>query len=231
MVRDESDIIEYTLRHMLHYANHALILDNGSVDGTREILEDFGDQITVIDDPEVGYYQDIKMTNLTHKAGYMGADWIFPFDADECWTIPDELLEDTDVIQMRSHVFVPNMHDDHLEPNPLRRMRHRMTSMEPFPKVAFRYHPRAKLHMGNHGVDHPGRRVRQTMGMRHYQYRSLEQVKRKVRQGTQAYNATELPATYGAHWKELAALDDKQLEQWFYNYVTQETILTSELYL
>ncbi len=223
MIRDEADIIRHTLNYMLKQVDHAIIADNGSVDGSREILESFGDSVTIVDDPDVGYLQDVKMTRLAHRAGDMGATWVFPFDADEAWTLPLHQLDHADVVQMRSFVFLPNP-DDENDPNPLKRLSHRMLFPEPLPKVCFRYHPNARLHMGNHGVNHPGPTCVSASGMRHYQYRSLDQVKRKVRQGTQAYEATDLPPMYGAHWRQLAALTDGALEHWWNEYVSQPVI-------
>ena len=39
MVRDEADIIETTVRHMLTQVDVVIVADNRSVDGTREILD------------------------------------------------------------------------------------------------------------------------------------------------------------------------------------------------
>ena len=221
MVRDEKDIISYTLDHMLKSADRAIILDNGSVDGTREIIEDYSDRVKLVIDSNHEYYQSTMMTHLAYLAGEMGAEWIFPFDADEAWTIHDDWLEDADIINMSSHVYVPHKDDDNNEINPLKRINHRTSAAEPLPKVAFRYHPDVRLHMGNHGVDTPFNRHKFVQGMRHYQYRSYEQLKRKVRQGTQAVEATVLPTSTCMHWRNLAVLSDLELESWWNSYVSQ----------
>lgn len=222
MVRDEQDIIGHTLRLMLSQVDHAIIADNLSTDNTRAILNSF-DHVTVIDDPVLAYTQAEKMTRLAHMAGDMGATWVVPFDADEAWFLPnlDEL--DADVVQSRPFVYVPQPSDNQDDPNPITRIRWRMEHPEKQNKVCFRYQPGVRLHMGQHDVDRPG--IRLTDGLvRHYQYRSLEQVRRKVTNGVQAYNAADLPTLYGTHWRDLAERDDLALEAWWQQYVTQPLV-------
>jgi glycosyltransferase involved in cell wall biosynthesis len=218
MVRDEADIIGHTLGLMLEQVDHAIVADNLSVDDTREIVESF-DRVTVVDDPDPGYTQSVKMTRLAHQAGEMGAEWVVPFDADEAWYLPDLATLDAEVIQTRPHVYVPRPSDP---PNPLE-WEFRLPDAEPQNKVAFRYRPSIALHMGQHDVDHPGTRA-DAGRVRHYQYRSLEQVRRKVSNGVGAYNASGLSRIYGSHWRDLDALDDAQLEAWWADYVNQPLV-------
>lgn len=222
MVRDEADIIGWTLDLMLSQVDHAIVADNLSVDNTRYILESFGDRVTIIDDQDPAYTQAAKMTRLAHMAGDMGAEWVVPFDADEAWYLPDLDTIDADVVTARPHVYVPQPTDPD-DPSPLRRMQWRLPDPEPQVKVLFRYHPAAVLHMGQHNVDHHGRRV-EAATCRHYQYRSLEQVRRKVSNGVGAYNASQLSTTYGSHWRDLDALDVAGLSQWWDEYTTQPLV-------
>lgn len=226
MVRDEEDIIGYTLLHMLSQVDHVIVADNMSVDGTRDILEAFpADRVSIVDDRDPAYTQDVKMTALTHRAGAMGADWVIPFDADEAWTLPDLELVEADVLATQPYVFVPHFKEMMpYELNPIKDFQWRLVEPERFDKVCFRYHPFAKLHMGNHGVDHPGVRLRNMTKVRHYQYRSLEQVRRKVSNGVGAFNASSLPQTYGAHWRELDTLNDNALALWWEDYTSQKLV-------
>ena len=221
MVRDEEDIIAHTLGLMLSQVDHAIIADNLSTDGTRDILESF-DRVTVIDDPEEGYFQADKMTTLAHLAGDMGAEWVVPFDADEAWWLPDFSNINADVTLARPHVYVPQPQDPD-DPNPITRITYRLPAVEKQPKVCFRYHPDAQLHMGQHDVVRPGPRA-DGGTVRHYQYRTLEQVRRKVSNGVGAYNATKLPSLYGTHWRTLNDLDDAGLEAWWKEYQSQPLV-------
>ncbi|MEM7599700.1 MAG: glycosyltransferase family 2 protein, partial [Pseudomonadota bacterium] len=92
-VRDEHDVIADNLRHHLdHGVAHMIVVDNGSVDGTRDILADFAQNapIEVIDEPTYDFSQGRLMTQHALRArDEMGADWILPNDADEFWVPHD----------------------------------------------------------------------------------------------------------------------------------------------
>jgi hypothetical protein len=87
MVRNEVDIIETNLRHHLATVlDEAIVLDNGSSDGTLELLVDLAGelplQLTVEDGSQ---YQSGRTTRMARYATQQGADWVLPIDADEFW--------------------------------------------------------------------------------------------------------------------------------------------------
>jgi len=224
MVRDEQDIIGYTLTHLLaEGVDHIIVADNQSTDQTRPILEALADghPVTVLDDPEQGYYQAKKMTRLAHMAYGMGATWVLPFDADELWYSPAGLLADVlwgcqaDVIQATEHKHWPTHHDPPDVPNPFLAMPYREQTPNRLAKVVFRAHPQAALHMGNHDVERPGERMGGLLEMRHFPYRSFPQFAHKVKVGREAYEATNLHTGYGTHWRTMGALSDDELhDEW-----------------
>ncbi|MEO0893759.1 MAG: glycosyltransferase family 2 protein [Pseudomonadota bacterium] len=103
-VRDEHDVIADNLRHHFnHGVAQAIVVDNGSVDGTRDILADLARTapIEIVDEPTYDFSQGRLMTQMALRArDEMGADWILPNDADEFWVphsgdLPKSIQSDT----------------------------------------------------------------------------------------------------------------------------------------
>lgn len=227
MVKDEADIIEYTMAHMLTQVDVVYALDNNSIDGTGAIL-DAMERVVVLYDPEVAYRQADKLTNLAHKAAAEGATWIVPFDADEAWFLPDLRVEPVDVVIGVQYIFVPTPCDDANEGNPLRRIRWRYAQPDDHRKVAFRYRPDVSLSMGNHDVIHPGSRAEKAT-IRHFMYRSFEQMQRKVANGLEAYLAApDLMQQHGSHWFYLAGLTPEQQAKWWEDYICDPSLVFDE---
>lgn len=226
LVKDEADIIGPVLTHMLGQVDRVIVADNGSTDGTREILEQL--DVEIVDDPDRAHYQSRKMTALAARAAAQGATWIVPFDADEWWYSPfgriaDVLADINDewliaTADLFDHVATGADPD---EPDPTVRIGWRRRHPLPLPKVAVRYQPGLVIEEGNHSA-HFGFRAAPIPGrlvVHHFPYRSPEHFVAKVRKGSAAIGATDLPVTVGAHWRQygelLAALGPGVLEDVF----------------
>jgi hypothetical protein len=195
VVRDEADIIESTLARMLREVDHVLVADNGSVDGTGEILRSF-DGVTVLVDPDPDFLVDEQQarrtTALASLARQRGADWVVPFDADEVWVAPggrigdvlDDLPQNVHIAQaaMVNHVVTDR---DPPGPDPSVRMVYRRPIFHHLPKVACRTAPGLWIANGNHRVTYQDvaepRRVDGLLLVHHFPFRSAEQFVRKIR--------------------------------------------------
>ena len=98
MVKNEADIVEAFVRHNLHFVDLMVLLDNGSTDGTRDILEALqkeGLPLLVIDDPVFGYFQSEKMTELYRRTvPVFQPEVVYLLDADEFMRAPDRAAMD-----------------------------------------------------------------------------------------------------------------------------------------
>lgn len=93
MVRDEADVIAANIEHHLAQGiEHIIVTDNGSVDGTREILARYAERglIELHDDPRHEKQQAKVVTGMARRAfRRYGAAWVCNVDADEFWLGPD----------------------------------------------------------------------------------------------------------------------------------------------
>jgi glycosyl transferase family 2 len=89
LVRDEVRLIRPNVEfHHRMGVDCFIIMDNGSVDGTREAIEDLGKvyPVKLIDEPSHTMRQDEWVTRMAVAARTeWGADWIINGDADEFW--------------------------------------------------------------------------------------------------------------------------------------------------
>lgn len=211
-VKDEADIIAVTVGHMLTQVDHVIVEDNGSTDGTLDILA--GLDVEVLHDPTVGYYQARAMSRLAaYAAQKHGARWVVPFDADEIWYSPFGRIRDVFVEHYGTAIFTALLYDhiatgiDPADGDPVTRLGWRRRDAVPLRKVAVEPYPGVRIHQGNHDADY-GETTHDLLVVRHFPYRSIEQFVSKVRNGAAAYAATDLPQDVGKHWRDYGRLLD-----------------------
>lgn len=218
MCLDEADMVEGFVRRMSSEADFLIVSDNGSTDGSRDILADLSRDfpLTVLDDPEVGYFQSRKMSRLVALAAERGAGFVVPADQDEIWYSPFGRIADVLTEFPHASVFTAVLYDhvatgvDPSDGDPVVRTGWRRVNPAPLPKVACRPVAPVTIHQGNHGASY-GATQDNLLVVRHYPLRTPEQMIRKARNGGKAYAATTLPEDVGAHWRQWDLLTDEQL--------------------
>jgi hypothetical protein len=233
LVRNEADLIaDNLLFHWRLGINQFIVMDNGSIDGTQEIVEEMSRHIPIelLHQPADNYAQSDWVTAMARRAkGNYQADWVINNDADEFWVFPTggapAYLRDLDPEVVK--VFVQRHNAVLTErTDPLRGLSSHPASTELFerlslnslgkplpPKCLHRGSTQVTVLQGNHNVeDLPGKchhtSREETASTRdpyilHYPYRNFTHYKRKIDLGGAAYSRNNsLPINVGLTWRK-----------------------------
>jgi hypothetical protein len=211
LVRDEIDIIEQNIEFHLRFGiENFVITDNGSVDGTRDILGDFkrrlGKSMVIIDDAEPVHHQSMRVDRMIQVAKQeFRPRWIISSDADEFWypasgSYDSEIDGRKNILNCYWHNFLPRPNTPWQEFTDVGEMPgyHGQTS-KPFCLA------RGLLGMyaGNHESRSIPRILSRSENIRiyHYPVRSYEQFERKVVQGYRAVLKASGEESTAWHWR------------------------------
>lgn len=224
MVRDEADIVGAMIDHHLAQGVDTLIVtDNGSVDGTAELLEGYAAEgrIVLHRDPEHRKQQAVTVTRMAREAATEhGADWVMNADADEFWLPRADgltLKEAFSGIPKSIQAFDVPVHDmigpAALAGTGLQRLVYRDLRPEAaLQRVGLKAHathdaahigdPAIEVVQGNHFVSLENRGPVPDgleVEVLHFPWRSWEQYSRKVRNAGSAYENSELTPSPNHH--------------------------------
>jgi len=224
MVRDEADIVGAMIDHHLAQGVDTLIVtDNGSVDGTAELLEGYAadGRIVLHQEPEHRKQQAVTVTRMAREAATEhGADWVINADADEFWLPRADgltLKEAFGGIPKSIQAFDVPVHDmigpAALAGTGLQRLVYRDLRTEAaLHRVGLKAHathdaahigdPGIEVVQGNHFVSLENRGPVPDgfeVEVLHFPWRSWEQYSRKVRNAGSAYENSELTPSPNHH--------------------------------
>jgi glycosyltransferase involved in cell wall biosynthesis len=110
VVRNEADVIRLSIRHHLALGlDRVLVIDNGSTDGTVDLLERLSREDSRIQwRSDAGQFHQVSLrTELAREAFRQGANWVVPFDADEFWWAENGNLKATLAVSTAGALYVP----------------------------------------------------------------------------------------------------------------------------
>jgi hypothetical protein len=212
LVRDEMDIIAQNIEFHLRFGiEQFVVTDNGSVDGTRDILAHFerrlGKSFLIIDDAEPAHHQAERVNRMIQIAKQrFRPRWIISCDADEFWH-PMSGRYDTEIDGTK---------------NILQCYWRNLLPRADVPWQEFRdvgempgYHERmckllclARGLVGMYGGNHESRSIphiaarSENIHVYHYPIRSYAQFERKIVQGHRAAVKASFTGSAGWHWSE-----------------------------
>ncbi len=221
-VRDEEDIIAANLDyHFSQGVDLAIVTDNGSVDGTVEILEGYerAGKVRLFHYPVHDHEQAKVVTGMARLAFEdHGADWVINNDADEFWWPRQGNLKTT-LAAMDDSVGVVVARRTNFPPLPVQErpfyesmIYREVQSLNPAgvplpPKVCHRAAADIEVGQGNHRVSSPsiGRAIDDgSVEVFHFPARSYPQFQRKVINTGSSYEANgRLPWNVGRAQREL----------------------------
>lgn len=212
LVRDEFDIIAQNISFHQHFGiEQFVITDNGSTDGTKEVLYDFkrrfGKSIFIIDDPDSPYHQATLVNRMIHVAKQeFRPSWIISSDADEFWypvsgRYDSEMDGQKNILNCFWHNFLPRSNTPWQQ----------FTDIGEMPGYHGRMSKSLCLARGLHGMytgNHDSRSIpriaarSENIRVYHYPVRTYEQFERKVVQGYRAAAKASFQQTAAWHWRE-----------------------------
>jgi len=230
MVKNEADVIEASIRHNLHFVDAYAVIDNGSTDGTLEILRAMRNEglpIVIFNDPQFGHFQSEKVTEVYRRTvPIFQPEWVYLVDADEFIRASSRTdletrmqrvpLGGAALIPWTTHIPDPRATPEALLRDPLGSSPWRRRREEPvYFKAVVRRRAEDDLQLvieqGNHGVRLKDERTVPTVliegaWISHLPVRSAGQISTKVVNGWHALlvrNRTRNQPDEAYQWKEI----------------------------
>ena len=222
--RDEGDIVECSIRHMLAEGVDLILLSDqstpgeGTVETLRELEAETG-QVRVYPNDDPCWFQEETMNELAEMAAREDADWIIPADIDEFWYAEDgrTIAEVLPLVLHEKQSATRYLHQSwdqrQLDPQPPH-----------LGKVAFKWQPDRTVTTGNHAVRGEGTPETGVLGIRELHLRSFEHFKAKMKDRAQRLDPKRRAEGAGYHFTRLEGLTEEQLEQEWQEWLAVPTV-------
>ena len=229
IVRDEIDIIKEVIEYYAWINSPIIIFDNGSTDGTLDVLRSFerSGRVKIVECPTEKYDLRSLLLSAVQTAQQLTSDWILHIDADHFYDPPKgmssltAMVEAADcrganVINFAEYTFYPTARDVDSESSVQRRIRffRRGVGQLQQPRL-FKSVAGVENHLdGGHSISFPDREViwSQDEGiLRHYPFRSIEHIKRKIRARLARYSDAGLQRNWHQQYQST------QLSDWYFD--------------
>ena len=227
LCRDEADILDSMLRfHLAQGVDRIIATDNGSVDGSLEILQRYEKrgQLTLLQEPKHTHDQAVWVTRMARMAAEMGADWVINSDADEFWwpqqgnlhSALAKLPKSVEGVLVDRTNFLPPPRDveDNRPFYQRQTLRERVSHNslgDPLPaKLIHRGDPEIAVTDGNHNAVCNGQTIATIrdacIEILHVPIRSYSQLESKIRQGADALERNNrVTPNIGTSWRKIYA--------------------------
>ncbi len=227
LVRDEEDVLRANFEcHLRQGVDFFIVMDNLSVDGTRDIIEEYvrSGVAARLDQPDDDFSQARWVTEMARLAATRyGADWVINSDADEFWIGNSSGGAKADLSSLDPQVpcvVVERSNFPPVDEYGAGCFAERMTLRERFsynamgqalpPKTCHRAAGDVEIDQGNHAVRRRGAFLEGARGILrilHYPARSYPQFENKIVKGGAAYARNrQLSVDVGQTWRQLHAL-------------------------
>ena len=237
LVRDCEELLRPNLEfHLRQGVDFFIITDNGSVDGTGAIIEDYVrlGLAERIYEPEDTFRQSCWVTRMARRAAIRhGADWIINSDDDEFWcanngdlgAVLQRVPAEWDAVQVQrfNHPPLEGMRDARFLETMVFRERDSRNALGKAlpPKVCHRALGDIEVAQGNHFVAVGGARLASLpaseIGISHFPLHGYVAFERRIAQGGAAYlRNPDRDPSLGRTWKWLyGLLEHGELRTWY----------------
>ena len=216
VVKNEADIIRYTLKQAAKWATNIFVLDNGSTDGTWEIIQRLGkkeEKIVPWKQTHEPFYEGIRgeLYNQFRHVAKPGDWWCHRLDADEVYgSHPEDFLKNVpsyyDYVAKKSIDYVLTYEDiatidfeSYSFEDTVTKIKHVLPHAW-IEKRFFRHKLNAVWKENDEVIQLAGMIYPKTIPVKHYQYRSPQQIQQRLDTRIASKNDGSVPKDGKARW-------------------------------